>query len=73
MLVRQLPYGASTGIDGNEAYTIFSAVVDNLENIGAKGQAVLRKCKVREMDAWGKGLHIFIPGKCKGVLEGTKN
>ena len=23
MLVRQLPHGASTGIDGNEAYTIF--------------------------------------------------
>ena len=41
MLARQLPHGASTGIDGNEAYTIFSAVVDNLENIEARRKQVL--------------------------------
>ena len=62
MLARQLPHGSSTRIDGNEAYTIFSAVVDNLENIEAWQQVVLRKCKVKEMDTWGNGLHIFIPG-----------
>ena len=41
MLARQLPHGASTGIDGNEAYTMFSAVVDNLENIKARQKQVL--------------------------------
>ena len=62
-LSRQLPNGASTGIDGNEAYTIISEVVNHLENVDARQQTVLRKCKVKEKDAWGKGLHIFIPGK----------
>ena len=70
---RQLPHGASTGIDGNEAYTIFSEVVNHLENVDAMQQAVLRKCKVKEKDAWGKALHIFIPGKQEGILDGTRN
>ena len=70
---RQLPHGASTGTDGNEAYSIFSAVVDNLENIEARQKHLLQKCKVKEMDAQGKGLHIFIPGKHEEVLSGTKN
>ena len=30
LLSKQLPRGASTGIHGNEAYTIFSEVVNNL-------------------------------------------
>ena len=34
---------------------------------------VLRKCKVKENDAWGKGLHIFIHGKREGILAGTRN
>ena len=51
----------------------FSAVVDNLENIDARQKHILQKCKLKEMDAWGKGLHIFIPGKHEGVLSGTKN
>ena len=25
------------------------------------------------MDAWGKGLHIFIPGKREGILAGPRN
>ena len=70
---RQLPHGASTGIDGNEAYTIFSEVVNHLENVDAMWQAVLRKCKVKEKEAWGKGLHIFIPVKREGILDGTRN
>ena len=70
---RQLPHGASTGIDGNEAYTIFSEVVNHLENVDAMRQAVLRKCKVKEKDTWGKGLHIFIPGKRERILDGTRN
>ena len=36
LLSRQLPHGASTGIDGNEAYTIFSEVVNHLENVDAR-------------------------------------
>ena len=70
---KQLPRGASTGINGNEAYTIFSEVVNNLENVDARRQTVLTKCRVKEMDAWGKGLHIFIPGKREGILAGTRN
>ena len=68
-----LPCGSSTGIDGNEAYTIFSEVVNHLENVDARWQAVLRKCKVKEKDACGKGLLIFIPGKREGILAGTRN
>ena len=70
---RQLPHEASTGIDGNEAYTIFSEVVNHLENVDARRRAVLGKCRVKENDAWGKGLHIFIPGKRDGILAGTRN
>ena len=73
MLSRQLPCVAPTGIDGNEAYTIFSEVVNHLENVDARHKTVLRKCKVKEKDAWGKGLHIFIPGKQEGILAGTRN
>ena len=73
LLSRQLPCGASTGIDGNEAYTIFSEVVNHLENVDARRRAVLTKCRVKENDAWGKGLHIFIPGKREGILAGTRN
>ena len=36
LLPRQLPCGALTGIDGNEAYTIFSEVVNHLENVDAR-------------------------------------
>ena len=70
---RQLPLGASTGIDGNEAYTIFSEVVNHLENVDARWQTVLQKCRVREKEAWGTGLHIFIPGKREGIVAGTRN
>ena len=70
---RQLPHGASTGIDGNEAYTIFSEVVNHLENVDARHKTFYGKCKVNEKDAWGKGLHIFIPGKREGILAGTRN
>ena len=73
LLERQLPSGASTGIDGNEAFTIFSEVVNYLENIDNRRRAVLNKCNVKEKDSWGKGLHIFIPGKCDGILAGTRN
>ena len=73
LLSKQLPHGASTGINGNEAYTIFSEVVNNLENVDARQRTVLTKCRVKEMDAWGKGLHIFIPGKREGILAGTRN
>ena len=34
----------------------------------ARQQTVLRKCKVKEKNAWGKGLHIFIPVSEKGYL-----
>ena len=70
---KQLPHGASTGIIGNEAYTIFSEVVNNLENVDAHRRTVLTKLRVKERDAWGKGLHIFIPGKREGILAGTRN
>ena len=73
LLERQLPRGASTGIDGNEAFSIFAEVVNNLENIDNRRRAVLNRCHVREKDAWGKGLHIFIPGKRDGILAGTRN
>ena len=36
LLARQLPHGASTGIDGKEAYNIFSEVVNYLHNIDAR-------------------------------------
>ena len=73
LLSEQLPRGASTGINGNEAYTIYSEVVNNLENVDARRGSVLAKCRVKETEAWGKGLHIFIPGKREGILTGTKN
>ena len=73
LLSEQLPRGASTGINGNEAYTIYSEVVNNLENVDARRRAVLAKCRVSDNEAWGKGLHIFIPGKREGILAGTKN
>ena len=73
LLSQQLPRGASTGINGNEAYTIYSEVVNNLENVDARRRTVLAKCRVTEKEAWGKGLHIFIPGKREGILAGTKN
>ena len=28
---------------------------------------------MREKDAWGTDLHIFIPGKREGIVAGTKN
>ena len=71
--MQQLPHGASTGINGNEAFTIYSEVVNNLENVDARRRSVLTKCRVNETEAWGKGLHIFIPGKREGILAGTKN
>ena len=43
LLSRQLPHGASTGIIGNEAYTIFSEIVNHLENVDARRQTVLSK------------------------------
>ena len=70
---QQLPRGASTGINGNEAYTIYSEVMNNLENVDARRRSVLAKCRVKETEAWGKGLHIFIPGKQEGILAGTRN
>ena len=70
---RQLHRGASTGIDGNEPYTIFPDVVNHLENVDARRQTVLTKSRVKEKDAWGKGLHIFIPGKREGIVAGTRN
>ena len=73
LLSEQLPRGASTGINGNEAYTIYSEVVNNLENVDAHRRTVLAKCRVSDNEAWGKGLHIFIPGKREGILAGTKN
>ena len=51
LLSRQLPHGASTGIDGNEAYTIFSEKVNHLENVDARRRTVLKKCRVKENDA----------------------
>ena len=72
-LSKQLPHGASTGINGNKAYTIFSEVVNHLENVDARRRTVLSKCRVKEKDAWGKGLYIFIPGKQEGILAGTRN
>ena len=73
LLLKQLPPGASTGINGNEAYTIFSEVVNNLENVDARRRTVLARRRVKEKDSWGKGLHIFIPGKREGIFAGTKN
>ena len=46
LLSKQLPHGASTGINGNEAYTIFSEVVNNLENVDAHRRTVLTKLRV---------------------------
>ena len=73
LLSKQLPCGASTGINGNEAYTIFSEVVNHLENVDERRRAVLSKCMVKEKDDWDKSLHIFIPGKREGILAGTRN
>ena len=73
LLSKRLPHGASTGINGNEACTIFSEVLNNLENGDARRRTVLTKCRVKETDAWGKGLHILIPGKREGILAGTRN
>ena len=28
---------------------------------------------MKENEAWGQGLHIFIPGKQEGILAGTRN
>ena len=47
--------------------------MNNLENVDALRRSVLSKCRVKETDAWGKGLHIFIPGKREGILAGTRN
>ena len=47
--------------------------MNHLENLDARRQTVLRKCKVKEKDAWGKGLHILIPGMQEGILAGTRN
>ena len=73
LLSKQLPRGASIGINGNEAYTIVSEVLNNLENVDACRRTVLTKCRLKETDARGKGLHIFIPGKREGILAGTSN
>ena len=73
LLLRQLPHGASTGIDGNEACTIFSEVVNHLENVDARRRTVLQKCRVKEKDAWGTCLNIFIPGKREGIVARTRN
>ena len=59
LLSKQLPRGASTGINGNEAYPIFSEVVNNLENVDTRQRAVLTKCRVKETEAWGKGPHTY--------------
>ena len=48
-------------MDGNKAYTICLEVVNHLENVYARRRTVLTKCRVKENDAWAKGLHIFIP------------
>ena len=42
LLSKQLPCEASTGINGNEAYTIFSEVVNNLDNVDARRRTVLK-------------------------------
>ena len=47
--------------------------MNNLENVDAGRRTVLTKCRVKETDAGGKGLHIFIPGKREGILAGTIN
>ena len=47
--------------------------MNHLENVDARGQTVLTKCRVKENDACGKGLHIFIPRKREGILAGTRN
>ena len=39
----------------------------------ARRRTVLTECRVKETDAWGKSLHIFIPGKREGILAGTRN
>ena len=41
LLSKQLPRGASAGINGNEAYTIFSEVVNHLENVDERQRTVL--------------------------------
>ena len=48
-------------------------MVNHLENVDARRPTVLQKCRVKEKDAWGKGLHIFIPGKREGIVAGTRN
>ena len=48
-------------------------MVNHLENVDTRQQTVFRKCKVKEKDAWGKGLQIFIPGKRERILAGTRN
>ena len=47
--------------------------MNNLEYVDAHRRTVLTKLRVNERDAWGKGLHIFIPGKREGILAGTRN
>ena len=68
---KQLPRGASTGINGNEAYTIFSEVVNNLENVDARRRTVLTKMHGKRNGSLGQS--IFIPGKREGILAGTRN
>ena len=70
---KQLPRGASNGINDNEAYSIFPEVVNHLVNVDERRQTVLSPCRAMENDARGKGLHLFIPGKREGILAGTRN
>ena len=47
--------------------------MNHSESVDARRRTVLSKCRVKDTDAWGKGLHIFIPGKREGILAGTRN
>ena len=47
--------------------------MNHLENVDERRQTFLTKCRVKDKDAWGKGLHIIIPRKLEGILAGTRN
>ena len=47
--------------------------MNHLENVDARRQTVLAKCRMKEQEALGKGVHIFIPGKREGIQAGARN
>lgn len=65
--------GSSTNLCCVEAYATWKAVKDMIPNTGWRRHQVLQKLKVAEEDAWGQGLHIFVPIRRDSWAQGLKN